>query len=188
MAVVQQVELTYCPGLRGTLYDGYFEEDPNWFDGATVIDADDTTDFSNRTTTNGTTWQWIGYFKPDKSDYYFFNGNSDDAMFLWIGDVAASGYTTQNALVTSYGGYTSPTVPLSAGVYYPVRIQWGHPVAPTAVGLSIYWNNVNNEETFGDWTDKAFFLCNAILLQDGYNLLLEQGGNILNEDDPNPTI
>ena len=58
-------------------------------------------------------------------------------MYMWIGEYASSGYTTSNKYVSSYGGFTGDYIPLVAGEYYPIRILWGHPITPTAVGLTI---------------------------------------------------
>jgi len=73
--------------------------------------------------------QWTGYFYAPASGTYIFTTTSHDASYLWIGAAAASGYTTANALVKNGGKHTkakvSAVIVLSAGVYYPIRIQYG---------------------------------------------------------------
>jgi len=66
---------------------------------------------------------------------------SDDIGMMWIGETALSGYNTSNILVSSFDNYAqSDAIALRADTYYPVRIQFGHPVPPTAVSLSIQAN------------------------------------------------
>jgi hypothetical protein len=48
---------------------------------------------------------------------------------MWIGANASSGFTTANATVNNGGEHAvqerSGTISLTAGVYYPIRIQFG---------------------------------------------------------------
>ena len=48
---------------------------------------------------------------------------------MWIGDNAVTGFTTANATVNNGGAHgvveRSGTANLTAGVYYPIRIQFG---------------------------------------------------------------
>ena len=87
---------------------------------------------------------------------------SDDIGIMWIGDVAVSGYTTTNRLVSAFGPleYSTPIL-LRADTYYPVRIQFGHPVPPTAVSLYIEANPTRRQAN--DFTTGCLF--NATLPQ-----------------------
>jgi hypothetical protein len=71
----------------------------------------------------------LGYFKPTTTETYTFFTASDDASYMWIGANAVTGFTTANATVNNGGAHgvveTSGTAALTAGVYYPVRIQFG---------------------------------------------------------------
>ena len=84
------------------------------------LGTDDGTDFS---------CQWLGYFKPTTTQTYTFYTSSDDASYMWIGSNAQSGFTTLNATVKNGGLHgqveQSGTASLTAGTYYPIRIQFG---------------------------------------------------------------
>ena len=73
--------------------------------------------------------QWLGYFKPTTSETYTFFTSSDDASYAWVGTNAQTGFTTTNAIVKNGGAHgnqeASGTIALTAGVYYPIRIQFG---------------------------------------------------------------
>jgi len=139
---------TYSLGLSGVEYDGYFDGDPTWFASATPTgETELRSDFDPvlPTPDNGYSWEWTGYFKPLSAegfieDDFTFEMSSDDVGVMWIGTSATAGYTTSNSLVSAYGTETSDPITLRADTYYPVRIQFGHPVPPTAVGLAIQAN------------------------------------------------
>ena len=48
---------------------------------------------------------------------------------MWVGSNAQTGFTTANATVNNGGAHgpveTSGSIALTAGVYYPIRIQFG---------------------------------------------------------------
>jgi len=119
-------------GLYGIRYNGYFNDNVNWFDTATVHGDKNTLTQINNFSSNADTysWQWIGYFKPSSTENYTFYTASDDASYLWIGTNAKTGFTTANATVNNGGTHgsteiTSSPVSLVAGTYYPIRIQFG---------------------------------------------------------------
>jgi hypothetical protein len=70
-----------------------------------------------------------GYFLATSSGTWGFSTVSDDGSFLWVGDAARSGFTTANAVVSNGGAHGAEertgSVVLTAGVYYPLRIQFG---------------------------------------------------------------
>jgi len=128
----------YTTGLYKTTYSGYFADDVSFF--ATAIPATvgtnpatsvQTTSIFEGSGDSGTNFscQWLGYFKPTTTETYTFYTASDDASYVWIGDNAITGFTTTNAIVKNGGlhGITeqSGTISLTAGVYYPIRIQFG---------------------------------------------------------------
>jgi hypothetical protein len=129
---------SYTAGLFKTTYSGYFNDDVTFFATATPATVGTNPDTSVQTTSifegsgdSGTNFscQWLGYFKPTTTETYTFYTASDDASYVWIGDNAITGFTTTNAIVKNGGlhGITeqSGTVSLTAGVYYPIRIQFG---------------------------------------------------------------
>lgn len=130
--------LSYTAGLFKTTYSGYFNDDVSFFTTATPATVGTNPATSVQTTSifegsgdSGSNFscQWLGYFKPTTTEIYTFYTSSDDASYAWIGDNAITGFTTTNAIVKNGGlhGTTeqSGTISLTAGVYYPIRIQFG---------------------------------------------------------------
>ena len=130
--------LNYNAGLYKTTYAGYFADSVSFFATATPTTygsnpstSVQTTAISEAATDDGSNFsiQWLGYFKPTTTETYTFFTNSDDASYMWIGANALSGFTTANATVNNGGTHAnqerSGTAALTAGVYYPVRMQFG---------------------------------------------------------------
>ena len=128
----------YSAGLFKTTYSGYFNDVVSFFAtatpqafGANPATSVQTTAISEPGTDDGSSFscQWLGYFKPTTTETYTFFTSSDDASYAWIGNNAITGFTTTNAIVKNGGlhGNTeqSGTIALTAGVYYPIRIQFG---------------------------------------------------------------
>jgi hypothetical protein len=130
--------LPYVAGLFKTTYSGYFNDDVNFFATATPASIGGNPATSVQATfifepaqDDGSNFscQWLGYFKPTTTEMYTFYTNSDDASYVWVGENAISGFTTGNVIVNNgglhgmqeaYGGFI-----LTAGNYYPIRIQFG---------------------------------------------------------------
>jgi hypothetical protein len=130
--------LTYTAGLYKTTYNGYFADVVSFFATATPqafgtnpITSVQTTSIFEPGTDDGSNFscQWLGYFKPTTTETYTFYTSSDDASYMWIGPNALSGFTTTNATVQNGGLHgsleKSGSISLTAGTYYPVRIQFG---------------------------------------------------------------
>lgn len=122
----------YLAGLYGTIYSGYFADDPAWFATATATATTiQTSVIEDPSSDDGETFsrQWLGYFVPSTTETYTFYLSSDDASYMWIGSNAASGFTTANSTINNGGLHgaleKSANVSLTAGVYYPIRIQFG---------------------------------------------------------------
>ncbi len=131
-------EITYTAGLYKTTYAGYFADVVGFFATATPTTFGTNPDTSVQTTAiseaasnDGSNFscQWLGYFYPATTETYTFFTSSDDASYVWIGDNAVTGFTTANATVNNGGLHStrerSGTAALTAGVYYPIRIQFG---------------------------------------------------------------
>lgn len=131
-------EVVYNAGLFKTTYAGYFADSVSFFASATPTaygsnpaTSSQTTSISEAGTDDGTDFscQWLGYFKPTTTQTYTFFTSSDDASYMWIGSNAQSGFTTLNATVKNGGLHgqveQSGTASLTAGTYYPIRIQFG---------------------------------------------------------------
>ena len=128
----------YVAGLYKTTYTGYYNDVPSFFATATpstfgtnLATSVQTTAITESNSNDGEYFscQWLGYFKPTTTETYTFYTNSDDASHAWIGATAISGFTTANAIVNN-GGAHGPlekfgSIALTAGVYYPIRIQFG---------------------------------------------------------------
>jgi hypothetical protein len=128
----------YTAGLYKTTYSGYFNDVPDFFTTATPASVGgnpatsvQTTAITEPATDDGSNFscQWLGYFKPTTTETYTFFTTSDDASYVWVGATAVSGFTTANAVVNNGGLHgsqeASGTIALTAGVYYPIRIQFG---------------------------------------------------------------
>ena len=164
------------PGLIWTSYNGYFNDDVNFFSTAATrsiggVYTGTVSNLTNVATATNNVWgvnandsysiQWIGYFLAPSTGTYTWATNSDDASYLWIGSNAVTGFTTANATVINgspHGMRTiTGTASLTAGVYYPIRIQFGEqgggddmqvyfqlPGSGTAIynGVGYYFNTV----------------------------------------------
>jgi hypothetical protein len=129
---------SYSAGLYKTTYAGYHNETPSFFATATPTTygsnpatSVQTTAISEPATDDGSNFsiQWLGYFKPTTTQTYTLYISSDDGSYLWIGANALSGFTTATANINNGGAHgnveVSTTISLTAGTYYPIRIQFG---------------------------------------------------------------
>jgi hypothetical protein len=130
--------IPYVAGLFKTTYAGYFADVPSFFATATATTygtnpstSIQTTAISEASSDDGSNFsiQWLGYFLPSTTETYTFFTASDDGSYVWVGSNALSGFTTANATVNNGGAHgvveASGTASLTAGVYYPIRIQFG---------------------------------------------------------------
>jgi hypothetical protein len=106
--------------------------------------SENSTDFGvNRALSNGTSWEWVGYFVPQVTENYSFSLYADDDAYFWIGDKASNGYTSGNADINTNTGNALDNLPLNSGQSYPVRLQWGHKPTPTNLGLTLQYQIPN---------------------------------------------
>jgi hypothetical protein len=67
------------------------------------------------------------FFAPTSGSYTFYM-SSDESSYFWFGDNAVSGYTTANSNINNAAAFgnreKSTTISLTAGSYYPIRIQF----------------------------------------------------------------
>ena len=130
--------IPYVAGLFKTTYATYFSNNPAAFAsmtptayGTNPTTSVQTTAITEAASNDGSNFsiQWLGYFLPATTETYTFFTASDDASYMWIGANALSGFTTANATVNNGGEHgvqeRSGTASLTAGVYYPIRIQFG---------------------------------------------------------------
>jgi len=131
---------------------GYFADDPTWFDSRTETYTPGlVTNFSSINSATGgivpndSSWlgysvEWFGYFYATVTGTYTFYTSTDDASYVWIGSTALSGFTTANAVVNNAGIHgvqeRSGTISLTAGTYYPIRVQFGQNVGGDGYSMS----------------------------------------------------
>jgi hypothetical protein len=127
------------PGLMFRVFNGYFNDDVTFFDRATETHTGVTTSIVDiGVGTNGIrpvngaenySVEWYGYFYAPVTGTWTFYTNSDDASYLWVGAAAQSGYTVANATVNNGGQHgmveRSGTFSMTAGTFYPIRVQYG---------------------------------------------------------------
>ena len=131
-------DISYTAGLFKTTYSGYFADNVSFFAtatpttfGANPATSVQTTTISEPSSDDGSNFsvQWLGYFLPSTTETYTFFTSSDDASYVWVGSNAITGFSTGNATVNNGGLHgqleKSGTASLTAGVYYPIRIQFG---------------------------------------------------------------
>ena len=151
---------TLLNGLIWTSYNDYMDRystfNVNFFSTATTLAGTNgaytgmSSDFTNTSTATNGNWsdagatphffsiQWIGYFLAPISGTYTWGSTSDDAGRLWIGTNAITGYTAGpggNALLTTNNTSATNTIALTAGVFYPIRIQYGDYNGPNNYSL-----------------------------------------------------
>ena len=130
--------IPYVAGLYKTTYAGYFNDVVSFFATATPTTygtnpatSVQTTAITEAASDDGSNFscQWLGYFLASTTETYTFFTSSDDASYVWVGSNAITGFTTANAIVNNGGAHgnqeRSGTISLTAGVYYPIRIQFG---------------------------------------------------------------
>jgi hypothetical protein len=131
---------TFFDGLGRQVYDSYYNPltTPNWPDVATPIGSifvdSGSLEAVFGTGVQSRMNQWLGYFRPSTNETYTFILNNDDQAILWLGNNAtASVLIAGSALVQSDltptgsvqgSGGNSGSVALTAGVNYPIRIQY----------------------------------------------------------------
>ncbi len=142
---IQNNNIQKSPGLKFTVVDGYFVDNPLYFlngnygTAPVVLKSDYTTDVTNldkgtngylKNARNSVSVEWQGYVIPDSTGNWNFNLGSDDASYMWLGNHALYDYKTSNAQIKNGGlhGYTEKngSVYLIKGQIYPLRIQYGN--------------------------------------------------------------
>lgn len=128
-------------GLWRSVYNNYWDpseiNDVAWFDSPALIPASEgvVTNFSVDDVMAATvSVQWLGYFQAPHTANYIFTIVSDDSSNFWIGDDAITGYTAMNADINLIG--SSDPIALTAGQYYPIRVQYGNNGGPGSFEFS----------------------------------------------------
>lgn len=92
------------------------------------------------------TFEWVGYFKAPTTATYNFWANVDDDVYMWLGTNAlGTNNTDSNYHMYKTGtvrSKNSNSVTLTAGQYYPVRIQFGE--YHGAENMQILWGRTTD--------------------------------------------
>ena len=156
--------ITFAANIWRTDYEGYFYDDPAFFDTAALKAAPNDyngtdTSINEPALVNNTSIQYKGYFLATYTGSHTFYLNTDDGSWLWIGLTALSGYTTANALVQNGGLHgvneVSASINLVAGTYYPLRIQFGN--GPAGPGVMVASYEHSGQAKTSTWTGKIFY-------------------------------
>lgn len=155
---MNSLNTTRFEGLQYTVYNGYMNDNVNYFSTATpyttsttgpnqglILNIPSVNVGTNNCVTNVTelvSVQWLGYFKSNYTGTWTFYLDSDDCSFLWVGDVAASGYAVNNTVVQfpglhGMGPEKSGTINLIDSTYYPIRIQLGQNQGGVGIKIAI---------------------------------------------------
>lgn len=121
-------------GLTWKFFNGYHSDSMTFTKTNTYSNIDTAIDFTSlKSATSGQYYNGVGldnftiecygYFKANVTGIWTFNIGSDDTGYLWMGDIALTGYTTGNYICKS--GIGNGTIKLISGVYYPIRILYG---------------------------------------------------------------
>jgi len=162
------------PGLLFSCYDGYMNDNVNYFSNAaplaaskiatekqiygtvnSIIDINPGTNSCIVDPSIEFSVQWLGYFKPNvTNNAWKFRINSGDCSYLWIGNNAIKGFTTANANVKNGGIHNnrivdSANISLTQGVYYPLRIQYGQSTGAYSMRLEYSSNGGTNWNSDG---------------------------------------
>lgn len=104
---------------------------------------------SSATNTSTFSRTWIGYYLAASTKSYSFGitatwtsgynaGTQYSRGYVWVGALAKSGYTTGNATASADNSTGTGSVSLTAGLYYPIRIQWDANVPQVFDGVFFY--------------------------------------------------
>jgi hypothetical protein len=154
--IVGNTAKVYNDGLYARAYTGYHNDDPTWFATAVQTDEGAYTSLTLPAFAENASLQALGYFLPRTTETYTFGLDSDDASYLWIGPTAVTGFTTGNKLIRAQydSGEVFNTINLTAGVYYPMRIQYGNGPAGGRLNVSFSTPTIAKTSTF---TDMIFY-------------------------------
>jgi hypothetical protein len=141
----------YYEALWGKRYNGYFDDNVNFFTGAPVESRAFYRLEGISSYQDQYSWEFTGYFRAPADGTYTFYTASDDASYVWVGATAVSGFSTGNAVVNNGGlhGYrgASGSINLSQGTYYPIRVQFGENYGGDLLDVRIYGPGISGFTT-----------------------------------------
>ena len=160
------IKKTSTIGLTRKKYAGYADLDSQWFAGKTPIETTVLTagviqgvdNFISPGSTTPFSFLYTGFFLAPTTATYTFTIFADEKAYIWLGNYATAGYTNINA--NAYSDYfTSHTgtfsVALTAGRFYPIRLQWSNLGGPGDL-TTFTWANNAGQATTADFTGRVF--------------------------------
>ena len=147
-------------------YAGYADLDSQWFAGKTPVETTVLTagviqgvdNFTSPGSLTPFSFLYTGFFLAPTTATYTFSIFADEKAYIWLGNYATAGYTNANA--NAYSDYfTSHTgtfsVALTAGRFYPIRLQWSNLGGPGDL-TTFTWANDAGQATTADFTGRVF--------------------------------
>lgn len=160
------IKKTSTIGLTRLKYAGYADLDSQWFAGKTPVETTVLTagviqgfdSFTSPSSTTPFSFLYTGFFLAPTTATYTFTIFADEKAYIWLGNYAIAGYTNINA--NAYSDYfTSHTgtfsVALTAGQFYPIRLQWSNLGGPGDL-TTFTWANDAGQATTSDFTGRVF--------------------------------
>ena len=160
------IKKTSTVGLTRLKYAGYADLDSQWFAGKTPVEAtvlaagviQGVDSFTSPGSTTPFSFLYTGYFLAPTTATYTFTIFADEKAYIWLGNYATAGYTDVNA--NAYSDYfTSHTgtfsIALTAGQFYPIRLQWSNLGGPGDL-TTFTWANNAGQATTSDFTGRVF--------------------------------
>jgi len=153
----------YTAGIYRTAYSGWPSQNtasPTFFATGTVTGHSVVNNFDVSLTdvsgNHNIAYQWLGYIKPNYTGNWIFTGAGvDDTMTLWIGNNAITGFTTGNAVLNlSDTSSSSGNISLTAGTYYPIRVQYANNLGSGSLSILYTNSHATNSDT---WTGLLYY-------------------------------
>ena len=146
--------LPYDAGAYRTTYSGYWNGNPAWFLTATATATLVAGNFTIPSESTTTSELYLSYIKPDYTGTWTFSMQSDDKAMIWIGDLAVSGYTASNPLISSNVNTVTGTIDLIAGHFYPLLLMFGNNAGPGILNLTYAHTG---QSATNDYTGKLYY-------------------------------
>jgi len=124
--------VVYGSGLYSVIRGGYAGGNTAYFNSGTSVVGPDTSPIQVGYSNTDISQQWIGYFRPTISGTISFGMQTSGSNFqaynyLWVGEKAKTTFSSGNADLTSFNGLGSVSLTgFTAGLYYPIRIQFAY--------------------------------------------------------------
>ena len=122
----------YGSGLYSVVRGGYAGGNTAYFNTGTSPVGPDTSPIQVGYSNTDISQQWIGYFRPTITGTLTFGvqttgSNFSSYNYLWVGEKARTTFSSGNADITGFNGLTSASISgFTAGLYYPIRIQFAY--------------------------------------------------------------